>query len=252
MMLGRRLALLLLSALITVPLVAAIRKARIALPGEFTAVATSHAVTRTFWSRSKLPVRFGPFAVDDFHRGWEQTRRTSSGVTPPWFPLPQSLNIEAESVSSENSYRFTFYEGEVARWKCACLTTSQSEGMSVKDVPVKGEGSGELLCHFADAADETRVWTLAIGRHASLRKFREHASGELTDGTTTLSIEAIDKYEGSNFTIPAPVGFAVSRESRLIAAVDLTDKGTVYLTRQDEGGMESLLGASLAAILLEN
>lgn len=237
--------------LVALPLQAGIiKKMEIDLPDGFAAASDAHSVSRAFWTHSKAPMKFGTFEITEHRRGWEKTRSASTPVTPPWFPVREARQVKAERSSSENSYAFTLLDGGAPQWKAACVTRSQSEELSVVGIPVRAEGSADLICRFADVSDETVVWTLTVEEQASLKNFRSKTTGELTDGTVSLKIEPITKYEGSDFVVPGAIGLTIESEDTVLGAADTAGKGVVYLPREGDPKTRSLVAASFAAILL--
>jgi hypothetical protein len=227
-----------------------IRRAVIDLPDDFAAAAEEQKVDRAFWTHSKAPMKFGSYAVTEHHRGWERTRSSSTPVTPPWFPVRAARNVEAGKSSSEHSYAFTLVSAGSPRWRAACLTRSKSEELTVIGIPVKAEGTADLICRLASVEDESQVWTLSIHERGSLQDFSSNTNGELTDGTRTLSIDPVRKYEGSDFEIPGAVGLTVSENDAVVGAVDLAGNGSIFLGREGDAASRDLIAAALAAVLL--
>lgn len=239
--------------LVTLPLQAGIiKKAEIDLPDGFAESSDAYSVTRAFWTHSKAPMKFGTFEITEHRRGWEKSHSSATPVTPPWFPIREARHVKAERSSSENSYAFTLLDGGSPQWKAACVTRSQSEELSVVGIPVRGEGSADLICRFADVSDEAAVWTLTVQTHASLKNFSAKTTGELTDGTVSLSIEPITKFEGSDFVVPGAIGLTIESEAGVLGAADTAGKGVVYLAREGDPKTRALVAASFAAILLND
>ena len=220
------------------------QKIRIDLPDEFAATAQPNPVERRFWTRSKEPMKFGAFQVVDHHRGWRKESSRSSNVAPPWVPT----SVEATESKWKDRFEFTLREGSVELARCECAIRGHSEGFAAHDTEVATDVEETLTCQIT-LSDGASPWILEVETTGGIENFRLVTDGTLSNDEQKFDIEAIDRMAGSNFRLPAAIGFQIVSGHRTVAAVDLTGRGTVYLP-DDSMTARPIIATAAAAMLL--
>ena len=74
--------------------------------------------------------------------------------------------------------------------------------------------------------------------------------GELSDGTTTISIRGTREFAGSIFASGSPTGFEFFMNDTVIGAVEVINAGAVWIVASVEDELRSPLAVTASALLL--
>jgi hypothetical protein len=246
-MTSRFAATALLSLLAATTLQAGSRTARMALPSDLGTDAQILTVkSSNFWRPH--PGSFGEFEIKDFSRGWKRYRDRNSPAGPVF--VAASLGIDATSRESKDKFSYTVYESGEIRAAANCEHHQASESVEVRGVPVSASSSGALRCTIM-FPDESPSWELSLDSYGNLRSFRANSGGSLTNGEEKIDIQSVNKMQGSNFRIPAPIGFTLSTaDDRTIAAVEVFNKGAVILPATAKPAERVVTAATAVALIM--
>lgn len=216
-------------------ILAGCQAARMAIPAEL----ETHSVTYPCIGRSGFTLTetfsFGPYQLSQVHRGWTQT--TAWGI------------VFFERSHTRQSYEFTLQAPNGESWKGQAAT-------GVRKSDLKGTVAGGDLTWGLDSdqqfivrigrGDAPEAWTLALAegsRDSTLR-------GRFSDGTTTYQVEGTRQLAGSPMPLMDTAGFLIGDGSRVIAAVDLINAGSVTFDSSLSAARRDPLAAAAAALLL--
>ncbi len=178
---------------------------------------------------------FGPYQVENVHRGWTTT--TAWGI------------IFYERSHSRQPFEYTLQGPTGAPWQGQAATgvrKSDLKGTVAGGELTWGIGSDLNFVVRIGQGDEPEAWTLVLGegnRDTTL-------TGQYSDGKTTYRIEGSHQLAGSPMPLVDTAGFLIYDGTRLIAAVDLINAGSVYFDRQLSAARRDPLAAAATALLL--
>lgn len=225
---------------------------RLELPADFDSSAETLPVYRKAVARTKEPLRFGDYQVEEYRLGWNRSSERSSDVIPPYLADP--VGVKAGSATRSNSFEFKLATGGEPRWLGRCRTSDRNEETSVRGVPVSGSGHKVLVCALAGLAS-SEEWKLTFEGDAVFRPFEGVAHGveygELTDGKTQYEIEMLNKFV-TGAAVPSPLGYRFTSGDTTVAAIALVPDTTVRLSPSIDPREKSLIAAAMSAILLDN
>ena len=178
---------------------------------------------------------FGPYQVSDVHRGW--TRRFS------W-----SIAVYGRSKARQE-LEFTLQAPSGKTWQGQAVNGVRQSDL--KDTVAGGEltwGLTRDVSYVArlGLAGQSNAWTLAL---AEVRG-DVVLVGSLTDGATTYRIEGTRQLAGTSMPLMENAGFLVYHDSRLVAAIDLVNAGSVRFDKDLSPSQREPLAAAAAALLL--
>ena len=211
------------------------RMARMAVPESLTSDAAEMEVKGRQRFSFKESLSFGPFRITDVDRGWTQT--SSSGSA--WF----------SSSKAKQSYEFTLRETNSPTWEAQCATGVNKRELNFDDF-LGGELEIEMAsvyfaCSFKRRSEKGR-WRLVMSQSASEMVL----NGILTDGKERIQINGSQKLQGSPIPLSDPTGYEFVHKKRIIGAVEVINKGGVWILPSIDSEIRSVLAAASSALLL--
>ncbi len=180
-------------------------------------------------------MQFGPYNVTDIHRGWTRGKG---------FSMPGYSASEAEQ-----KYEFSVNESGRTTWEVQCAT-----GADMSKLKMKGflggsltieSSSSQLACSLKKEGSE-KPSKLVMSQSAGDSALK----GIMTDGATQIEISATHKLDTTSLKMSEPTGYIFRIKSRPVGAVEVINKGTVWLNNSVKPENRSALAATSAVLLL--
>ena len=200
----------------------------------------------TVEGRSLLIVRdsihFGLYRVTDIHRGWTKGEgfSISHGTT------------EISSSQAKQKYEFSVNEPDRATWEVHCATGAdwsqlETQGFLGGGFAIEFSSNQQLVCTLKQEGGETPS-KLVMAQSASANETA--LQGVMTDGATRIDISATHKLDTTPLQVSAPTGYIFHIGGRPVGAVEVINKGTVWLNDSVTPETRSALAATSAVLLL--
>lgn len=178
---------------------------------------------------------FGPYDVVDVHRGW--THRVAWSIAA------------YERSRARQQYEFSLRTPSGQTWQGQAATGVRQQDL--KDTVAGGEltwGLSREVNFVAriGRAGPTKAWTLALGEERG----GVLLNGALTDGQTTYRVDGSRQLAGSPMPLMENAGFLIYDGTRLIAAIDAVNAGSVRFDQTLAPAQREPLAAAAAALLL--
>jgi hypothetical protein len=211
------------------------QSARMAIPADLeTRSAAYPCIGRGGFSLSEQ-FSFGPYEVVDVHRGW--TRRIT------W-----SIVMYANSKARQQ-VEFTLKVPSGKIWQGQAVTGVRQEDF--KGTVAGGELTWGLdrdvnfVAHLG-LTGQTNAWTLLLAEERG----NVILKGLLANGSTTYRVEGTRQLAGTSLPLMENAGFLLYAGSRLVAAVDLLNAGSVHFDNSLSPAQREPLAAAATALLL--
>lgn len=223
------------TVLLGILLLTGCQSAKMAIPSDLEARSETYpCIGRNGFSLSEQ-FSFGPYRVENVHRGW--TTRTKWGI------------VFFERSHARQQYEYTLIPPRGEPWQGQAAT-------GVKKSDLKGTVAGGELTWGLESdlnfvvqigrTDAPRAWTLVLAEGTRDSTFK----GQLSDGTTTYRVEGTHALEGSPIPLMDTAGYLIYDGTRLLAAIDLINAGSVHLDTRLPAARRDPLAAAAAALLL--
>ncbi len=184
---------------------------------------------------------FGPYNVTDIHRGWTR----GSGF---------SLSGDSASFSSSKAkqkYEFSVNEPDRPAWEVQCATGAKWKKAGLKGFlggalsNIEFASTRQLVCTLKQVGGE-RLSKLVIAqsRHEMVMQ------GVMTDGATQIDISVTHKLDTTPLKVSDPTGYIFHIGGRPVGAVEVINKGTVWLNNSVKPKTRSALAATSAVLLM--
>ncbi len=179
---------------------------------------------------------FGPYHVTNVHRGWTSTN---------------SISMSGYSASeAKQQYEFSVDELDRTAWEVQCATGVNWSQLELQDflggVLTIGSSPDRQLACTLKQQDGERLSKLVMAQSDSETALQ----GIMTDGATQIDISATHKLATSPFPLREPTGYMFHIEDRLVGAVEIINKGTVWLDDSVTPEIRSALAATSSVLLL--
>jgi hypothetical protein len=187
-------------------------------------------LTNRHWGK---PVSFGGFS----------TRKTRVGETWAWTSGTFGVGVGKRT----RPYRFIFVGERGEEWKVEC----RAKTPILRHVDDRGEwevplGETQLGCAMQDPTG-ARVHALTL---AGIGDFR----GSTDFGGAPIEIRSLDTIAAAEghraLTLPGAIGYELRQDGRVIAGVDVLDKGRVYLARDLAPELRTPVAMTATVLLL--
>ncbi len=211
------------------------RMARMAIPEPL----MTEAVEMTVEGRQKFTFKesltFGPYRVTDVDRSWTKT----SSWGGQWF----------SNSKAKQSYEFTLRDSNTPIWEAQCAT-----GVDERELNFNNFLGGQLeitsasiyfACAFLEKQERKR-WRLVMSQSPSEMVM----DGVLTDGQTRINVKGSQKLQGSPIPLSDPTGYEFELRGHIVGAVEVINKGSVWLHPSIEPEIRSALATASSALLL--
>jgi hypothetical protein len=180
--------------------------------------------------------QFEPYHIIDVHRGWTRGK---------------GFSISGYSESeAKQKYEFSVNESDRTTWEVQCAV-----GAEWSQLEMQGFLEGGLTIEFS--SDRQLVCTLKQEGGGKLSKLVMAQSanetalqGIMTDGATQIDISATHKLDTTPLQVSEPTGYIFHIKGRFAGAVEVINKGTVWLHNSETPEIRSALAATSAVLLL--
>jgi hypothetical protein len=179
---------------------------------------------------------FGLYNVTDVHRGWTKG---------------EGFSIWGYSESgAEQKYEFSVNESDRTTWEVQCTTEAdwsqlEMQGFLGGDLTIEFSSNRQLACVLKQE-DGEKLSKLVMAQSANETAFQ----GIMMDGATRIEISPIHKLDTTPLPVREPTGYIFHIESRPVGAVEVINKGTVWLNNSVTPETRSALAATSAVLLL--
>jgi hypothetical protein len=217
--------------------------AHMALPQELQSQATELTVEGRRLLILRDSIRFGPYHVTDIHQGW--TRGGGFSI---------SLGDSEFSISeAKKKYEFSVEELDRHTWAVQCATMTgwtqlETEGFLGGRFGVEFLSNQQLVCALKQEGSE-KLFKLVMTQ-SSASAAEAALQGTMTDGATRIDISSTHALDTTPLPVRAPTGHVFRIEARPVGAVEVINKGVVWLDNSVTPATRSALAATSAALLL--
>lgn len=219
-----------LGILLAMLLLPGCRAARMPLPEALSATERMPVSGRQGLRLKGQDLSFGPFQAHGVARSWTAGRARGGS--------------RATHSDRRQSYRFSLREGAREYWHVACQATLTRVTVDAVLVDILPTDESALYCNIQSAEDASTSWELV------LRESRERPlAGTLTLGNQGLDVVGTNRIERS-LPLGTTTGYEVREGGSAIGAVEVINKGAVWMRGDLDPDRRRLLGAAAAALLL--
>lgn len=189
----------------------------------------------------KKEFHFGPYDVTDVHRGWTRGKGF-------WISGDGATFSDSEA---KQKYEFSVSESGQATWDVRCDTEADwnkiksKKGLLGGGFAVEFASSRQLVCALKQEGSE-ELTKLVMKQSANDMEIQ----GVMTDGATQVEISVTHKLDTTPLKVSDPTGYIFRIDGRPVGAVEVINKGTVWLDNSVAPEMRSALAATSAALLL--
>jgi len=185
--------------------------------------------------------RFGQYDVTDIHRGWTK----GSG-----FSISNDSASKFSTSEAEQKYEFSLNEPDRAAWDVRCATVADWKELETKGLLGGGFGiefssNRQLVCILKQEGAR-KASELVMAQSLEDDVFR----GALIDGAARIDIAATHKLDTTPLKMKDPTGYVFNMEGRPVGAVEVINKGTVWINNSVTPDTRSALAATSAVLLL--
>ena len=179
---------------------------------------------------------FGLYNVTDVHRGWTRG---------------DGFSIWGYSESgAEQRYEFSVNESDRTTWEVQCTTEAdwsqlEMQGFLGGDLTIEFSSNRQLACILTQEGGE-KLSKLVMAQSANETALQ----GIMTDGATRIEISPIHKLDTTPLRVREPTGYIFHIEGRPVGAVEVINKGTVWLNNSVTPETRSALATTSAVLLL--
>jgi hypothetical protein len=216
------------------------RVAHMALPQDLQSRSSELTVEGRF-SIFNNSFQFGRYHVTDIHRGW-----TRGGG----FSISDDRIGEFSASEAKQKYEFSVNESGRTTWEVQCATTADWSQLETQ-----GFLGGKFAIEFTSNRQLVCILKQDGGRKLSRLVMAQSANdtvikGITIDGDTRIDISATHKLAETPLPLREPTGYVFHIEGRPAGAVEVINKGTVWLNNSVTPETRSALAATSAVLLL--
>jgi hypothetical protein len=180
--------------------------------------------------------QFGSYHITDIHRGW--TKGKSFSI------------LGYKSSEAEQKYEFSFNESDRTPWVVQCTTEAdwdqlKSRGFIGKGLTIELSSNRQLACTLEQENGE-KLSKLVMGQSSNEKELQ----GRMTDGATQIEITSIHKLSTSPFPASDPTGFMLHVDGQPVGAVEVINKGRIWMNNSVTPEVQRALAATSAVLLL--
>jgi len=178
---------------------------------------------------------FGPFQVENVHRGWTQT--TAWGI------------VFFERSHTRQQFEYTLQGPTGAPWQGQAATgvrKSDLKGTVAGGDLTWGIGSDQHFVVRIGRGDKPQAWTLVLAEGSGDTTL----AGQFSDGQVSYRVEGSHKLAGSPIALTDTTGYLIYQGRLLVAAVDVLNAGSVTFAPEVTVAQRDSLAAAAAALLL--
>ncbi|MEE9613354.1 MAG: hypothetical protein V3W31_00180, partial [Thermodesulfobacteriota bacterium] len=183
--------------------------------------------------------QFEPYHVTDIHRGWAKGEGW-------WISA-----FGASYGASEAKQKYEFSVNESGRptreVKCAAGADWDKAGLKnlLRGVTVEFAYNRKLLCIMKqEGSEEVSKLLMEQSKHELVM------AGVVTDGDTQIDISVTYHYDATPLKAGEPTGYIFRIKGRVVGAVEIINKGTVWMHNSVTPETRSTLAAASAVLLM--
>jgi len=231
-------ALLLLAALALA--LSACAPARMAVPPGLKAGSAEFPVKGRTISIFEGSFSFGPYRVVKARRGWTPSQS--------WSGTWRFINYKVRSA--RQNYEFTLLPPSGPAWDCRCTTQVDQQivkamGGKYGEFSMETYGRAGYLCAF-QPLDGSGYWQISMTRPSGQTLY----SGVLSGPGKRFSVQGTHALAGTSIPLSDPTGYIFSLPGRPVAAVQVINEGTVWISPALPRPQRDALAAAAAGLLL--
>lgn len=180
--------------------------------------------------------RFGHYDITDVHRGWTRGK---------------GFSIWGYSASeAKQKYEFSVNESDRTTWEVQCTTEAdwsqlETQGFLGGGLTIEFSSNRQLVCILKQEGGE-KISKLVMAQSA----METALQGIMTDGATRIDISATHKLDTTPLQVRDPTGYIFHIKGRPVGAVEVVNKGTVWLNNSVTPETRSALAATSTVLLL--
>jgi hypothetical protein len=180
--------------------------------------------------------QFGLYHVTDVHRGWTRGK---------------GFSIWGYSASeAEQKYEFSVSESDRTTWDVQCTTEAdwsqlEMQGFLGGGITIEFSSNRQLVCVLKQESGK-KLSKLVMAQSANETALQ----GIMIDGATRIDISATHKLDTTPLQVREPTGYIFHIKGRHVGAVEVINKGTVWLNNSVTPETRSALAATSAVLLL--
>lgn len=175
----------------------------------------------------------------------------SSSIKRSWIHGSGSTNFYRAREKNHQRYHFVLSRSKQELWDVECYQEASYKGLELDGWEFGIDQRSQLSCTMVFVSDITRKAYLhmaATDKH-SLTRQQEPLSGYLSKGKGNIRIEGISNGR-TLFSRVGTRGFNLYNDSRIVAVVEVANKGRVWFDASLEEQESDLLAAASSALLI--
>ena len=216
--------------------------ARMALPQDLQSNSRELTVEGRSLSAFSKSFDFAPYHVSEVNRSWTKGKGFSI------FSGTSEFNI----TEAKQKYEFTFNESGRGNWNVQCAAGAkwsqlETEGFLGGGVSIDLTGDKQLVCTLIQEGG-AKPSKLVMGRSSSSDETA--MQGVMINGATHIDISTTNKLKSTPLPLNTPSGYIFRFEGRPVGAVEVINRGTVWLNPSQTPEVHSVLAVTSAVLLL--
>ena len=185
---------------------------------------------------------FGVYHVTDIHRGWTRGEGYSISYSAS----------EYSSSEAKQKYEFSVDVSDRVTWEVQCATGTEwsrleTQGFFGGGLTIEFSSNQQLVCTLKQEGSE-KLSKLVMAQSASANETA--LQGIMTDGAIRIDISATHRLDTTPLQVSTPTGYIFHIDGRPVGAVEVINKGTVWLNNSVTPETRSALVAASAVLLL--
>lgn len=216
--------------------------AHMALPQGLESESSALAVKGLGSSFITKTIKFGPYQVTDIRRGW--TKGSGFSIS--------SGSTEFSSSKAKQKYEFSVSGPDRGKWNAQCATGAnwsqlETQGFLGGKFGIEFSANQQLICNLKPegGGKESKLFM-----SRSARAGEDALRGVMIDGATRIDVSATLMIAQSPLKLNDPTGYIFHVGGRPVGAVEVFNKGTVWLDNSVTPEVRSALAATAVVMLL--
>jgi hypothetical protein len=215
---------------------ASCQMARMSLPANLAAEAREMACRGRQGFKFNEAFEFEPFKVLDVHRSWTTVRDWDAG----WIA----------SARARQRYEFTTWEPRGPFWDGRCVVGAEATSLELRDflggdLEVEVTGIQSLLGLLKERGTK-KPWKLVLGQSTG----EQSLGGVLEKDDVRITIEGRHDLAQTPLPIYEAAGYILTLKGEAVAAVEVINKGAVWIHPGVSPEIRGVLAAAASALLL--
>lgn len=216
--------------------------AHMALPEALQSETSELTVEGRFFLIFSDSFQFGPYRVTDVDRGWTTTGGYSLSIG----------DFDFGDSEAEQSYEFSINEPDRPSRDVQCTTTAdwsqmETDGFLGGRFGVEFSSNQQLVCTLTQDGGEA---PLKLAMALSAAAGETALQGVMMVGATQIDISGTHGVDATPLHVRTPTGYIFHIGARPVGAVEVINKGTVWLNNSLTPETRSALAAASSVLLL--